>query len=99
MNITSRTQLYAVLFSGTIFFIMWPFSQTADAAETGESPFVQIERECEQAEKEFNETFKALADHDAERVRLVLAQERAAERRNLLWRKRAEQMRVDGKIR
>jgi hypothetical protein len=67
--------------------------------KSAELRLVQVRKECELAERQFNETFEALSNHDAFRIRLVSAQARAADRRTALLEERARLLKELGSIR
>ena len=80
------------------------FTRPIEAVETvphgkpAEHRLAEIQRECEAVEKAFNETFRALAEHDAHRMRLVTEQSRVAARRTALFSERIALFKELGKI-
>jgi hypothetical protein len=81
---------------------MWPFTATDEketapqAGNANELRLVEVQKECEQIEEAFNESFRALAEHDAFRVRLASEQARIAARRAALLEERATLRKVLG---
>lgn len=68
----------------------WFNKSQVEATPADMDRLAQVEHELKIAEREFDESFEAIARHDAARPRLVAIQDRAATKRNLLLRERAE---------
>jgi len=58
----------------------------------------ELEFECAEAEREFDAAIAAERANDSVRARLAREKERATEKRNLLWHRRADLLRAQGKI-
>jgi hypothetical protein len=87
-------------------FVSW-FSKSVAAVETiphdshlrwDEQRLLDVEKEREQVEQAFNETFRVIAEHDEFRKRLVSEQARITARRAALFEERANLLRVLGRI-
>jgi len=71
--------------------------ETAETLTPAEE-LAELEFECAEAEREFDAAIAAERANDSVRARLAREKERATEKRNLLWHRRADLLRAQGKI-
>ena len=85
-------------------FFTRPVVATSESAvldphlKSAELRLVQVEKELEQLEEAFNKTFRAIANHDEFRRRLVSEQACITARRSVLLEERARLLKSLGRI-